>query len=86
MNDIFRPYLRKFILVFFDDILMYSRSLQDHLQHLESTFQVLQQNFLLAKKSKCYFAQERIEYLGHFISAEGVSTDPENIMAIQKWP
>ena len=41
---------------------------------------------MLAKRSKCYFAQERIEYLGHFISAEGVSTDPEKIMAIQKWP
>ena len=73
MNDIFRPYLRKFILVFFDDILVYSKTLQEHVQHLESTFIVLQQHSLLAKRSKCYFAQTKVEYLGHLISAEGVS-------------
>ena len=86
MNDIFRPYLRKFILVFFDDILVYSKTLQDHLQHLESTFDILQQHSLLAKRSKCYFAQAKVEYLGHFISAAGVSTDLSKIEAVQKWP
>ena len=69
MNDIFRPYLRKFILVFFDDILVYSKNLQDHLQHLESTFNLLQQHSLLAKRSKCYVAQAKVEYLGHIISS-----------------
>ena len=60
--------------------------MQDHLQHLESTFDILQQHSLLAKRSKCYFAQAKVEYLGHFISAEGVSTDPSKIEAVQKWP
>ena len=86
MNDVFRPYLRKFILVFFDDILVYSRTLHDHVQHLEITFKILQQHTLLAKRSKCYFAQPKVEYLGHFISAEGVSTDPSKIEAVQNWP
>ena len=86
MNDIFRPYLRKFILVFFDDILIYSKSLQNHLLHLDCTFQLLQRHNLLAKRSKCYFAQTSVEYLGHFISAQGVSTDPKKIEAVQQWP
>ena len=82
MNDIFRPYLRKFILVFFDDILVYSKNLQDHLQHLESTFNLLQQHYLLAKRSKCYVAQAKVEYLGHIISSEGVCTDFSKIEAV----
>ena len=52
MNDVFRPHLRKFILVFFDDILVYSRTLHEHVQHLEITFKILQQHTLMAKKSK----------------------------------
>ena len=86
MNDIFRPYLRRFILVFFDDILIYSKTLQDHLSHLECTFKLLQKHSLLAKRSKCYFAQTSVEYLGHFISAQGVATDPRKIEAVQQWP
>ena len=86
MNDIFRPFLRRFVLVFFDDILIYSRSLQEHGQHLECVFKLLEQHSLLAKLSKCYFAQSKVEYLGHFISAEGVSTDPRKVEAVQNWP
>ena len=67
MNDIFRPHLKKFVLVFFDDILIYSRNLQDHLQHLECVFRLLKQHSLLAKRSKCYFAQSKVENLGHYI-------------------
>ena len=86
MNDIFRPFLRKIILVFFDDILIYSRNLDDHLQHLKNTFELLKKHSLLSKRSKCYFAQTIVEYLGHYISDKGDSTNPKKIEAVENWP
>lgn len=76
MNSIFGPYLRKFILVFFDDILIYSKSLKEHMEHIELVLKVLKENQLCAKLSKCVFAVQQVEYLGHVISAEGAATDP----------
>ncbi|CAM8880125.1 unnamed protein product [Rhodiola kirilowii] len=86
MNHLFRDIARKFLLVFFDDILVYSASWTDHLQHLELVFSILRQHHLYLKMSKCTFGATRIEYLGHIISAEGVSTDPSKIKAVQDWP
>ncbi|XP_022007185.1 uncharacterized protein LOC110906345 [Helianthus annuus] len=86
MNDVFRPHLRKFILVFFDDILVYSPSWSDHLQHLALTLQLLRDHHLVAKMSKCVFGQSQVAYLGHIISAQGVSVDPSKIDAILQWP
>ncbi|GMI86209.1 hypothetical protein HRI_002290200 [Hibiscus trionum] len=86
MNAIFEPYLRKFVLVFFDDILIYSKDLSTHSHHLELVFQLLRTHKLFAKRSKCFFGQEQIEYLGHIISAQGVATDSSKIEAIQNWP
>jgi hypothetical protein len=68
MNDIFKPFLRCFVLVFFDEILIYNRTWEDHLEHLQSALQVLAQHQLFAKLSKCQFAETKIEYLGHWIS------------------
>lgn len=82
MNKVFEGVLRKFLLVFFDDILIYSSSWEDHLKHLREVFQILQQAQLYLKPSKCTFGATVIEYLGHFISAEGVSTDPRKIKSI----
>lgn len=86
MNDIFRPHLKRFILVFFDDILIYNRSLDDHEKHLKQTIQFLQQHSLLAKISKCSFGQPIVEYLGQLISGQGVSKDPKKIEAVQQLP
>ncbi|PKA66247.1 putative mitochondrial protein [Apostasia shenzhenica] len=86
MNSIFKPHLRKFTLVFFDDILIYSKTWYDHLHHLKIVFELLVQNSLKVKRSKCDFAAQSIEYLGHYISYNGVSTDPTKIQAILKWP
>lgn len=86
MNHVFEGVLRKCVLVFFDDILVYSKSWSDHLNHLREVFQILQQAQLFLKPSKCTFGGKVIEYLGHFISAEGVSTDPKKIQAIVDWP
>ena len=86
MNQIFQPYLRKFILVFFDDILVYSQDFNQHLTHLKMTFEVLNSNKLYVKLSKCTFAQKEVENLGHIILGEGVRTDPQKITAMVKWP
>jgi hypothetical protein len=86
MNDIFRPYLKKFISVFFDDILVYSSNIQDHLSHLKVTLEVLRAWQLFAKKSKCRFGGSEIDYLGHLISVEGVKADGKKLCAMVEWP
>jgi len=86
MNDIFRPHLRKFVLVFFDDILVYSLSWQQHLQHLEVVLKILIRESLFAKFSKCAFGTAEIDYLGHTISGEGMKMDIGKVQAIMEWP
>ena len=86
MNHVFRPYLRKLILVFFDDILIYNKDLKLHLEHLRLTFKTLRQHTLFAKMSKCSFGVQKVEYLGHIISAVGVATDPTKVAAMREWP
>lgn len=86
MNTIFSAVIRKFVLVFVDDILIYSKSLEEHVDHLRTVFQLLQQHGLFVKASKCSFAQQHLDYLGHVIGIHGVSTDPEKVMAVQHWP
>ncbi|GAU36702.1 hypothetical protein TSUD_16140 [Trifolium subterraneum] len=86
MNLIFEPFLRRFVIVFFDDILVYSPTLDSHLQHLELVFQCLLENDFRLKASKCSFAQTSIEYLGHIVSDEGVGPDPSKISAMISWP
>ena len=86
MNTIFASLLRKCVLVFMDDILIYSNTLEDHVQHLSQVFQIIKQHHFLIKKSKCSFAQRDIEYLGHVISGKGVATEPSKIVVVQQWP
>lgn len=86
MNEIFKPYLRRFVLVFFDDILVYSGDWNTHLQHLAVVLQVLQQHQFVANKNKCAFGQEKIEYLGHVISKAGVMVDPAKVQSVLQWP
>jgi hypothetical protein len=80
------PCLRKFVLVFFDDILIYSATYADHLLHIKLVFELLAQDKWKIKLSKCTFAQRQINYLGHVISEHGVGTDPKKIEAISNWP
>jgi hypothetical protein len=86
MNEILAPFLRKFVMVFLDDILIYSPDFETHLHHLTLVLDKLRAHKLYMKPSKCSFAQTHLEYLGHIISAKGVSTDPSKIEAMLKWP
>lgn len=86
MNHILQPFLRKFVLVFLDDILIYSATLEEHTQHLELVLEQLRKHQFFLKESKCSFAQASLEYLGHIISARGVATDSSKIAAMVNWP
>jgi predicted aspartyl protease len=86
MNDVFKQLLRKLVLVFFDDILIYSKNWESHLQHLEEVLSLLSANTLVANKKKCYFGQKSVEYLGHLITEEGVSVDPSKVVSVHQWP
>lgn len=86
MNALLIPFLRKFTAVFFDDILVYSATLQDHLHHLECVFNSLSQAQYFLKRSKCLFGQRQLDYLGHVVSGEGVQPDPSKVQAILDWP
>jgi hypothetical protein len=72
MNGVFREFLDKFVIVFLDIILIYSKSEEEHDQHLRMVFQVLRENKLYAKLSKCIFYQKKIHYLGHIILVKGI--------------
>jgi hypothetical protein len=85
MNEVLAPGLRKFVLVFIDDILIYSKTLEDHVQHIKQVFQMLLDNQLKVKKSKCAFAKRELSYLGHIISGAGVAADPKKIAPIVDW-
>jgi hypothetical protein len=86
MNSTLKPLLRKCVIVFFDDILVYSATWGDHLQHLRQVFDLLAKDKWLVKLSKCHFRQQSISYLGHIVSQSGVATDPAKIDAIKLWP
>lgn len=86
MNNIFKQLLRKSVLVFFDDILMYSASWSEHLVHLREVLTILRSHKLSAKKGKCSFAITQVEYLGHLISKGLVSMDPMKIDGVLRWP
>ncbi|GKG29057.1 putative mitochondrial protein [Tanacetum coccineum] len=86
MNEVFKKFLRKFTLVFFDDILAYSRTMEEYVIHLRMVLNTMRSNKLYAKQTKCVFETTHVDYLRHIISAQGVSTDPNKVLAMQKWP
>jgi len=77
--------LDKFVIIYLDDVLIYSQTKAEHLQHLKLVLKVLWQHKLYAKMAKCNIMKESVEYLGHYLSSQGVSIDPQKIEAINKW-
>jgi hypothetical protein len=86
MNTTLHPVLRKCVLVFFDDILIYSHSFAEHVQHVRLVLELLAKDQWQVKLSKCLFAQRQLRYLGHIISEQGVATDPVKVEAVLSWP
>ena len=85
MHRIFQPYLDQFVIVFVDDILIYSKFEEDHEDHLRVVLQVLRDHQLYAKFSKYEFWLTEVKFLGHVVSASGVSVDPEKVEAVMSW-
>lgn len=85
MNEWFREYLDKFVVVYLDDIVVYSRTLEEHVEHLRMVLEVLRKNRLYVKKEKCSFAQEEILFLGHKIGRGEISMDRQKVLAIEEW-
>ena len=85
MNRVFQPYLDRFVIIFIDDNLVYSGSSEEHSKHLRIVLQTLRERQLYAKLSKCQFWLDKVAFLGHVISVEGVSVDPQKIEAVVNW-
>ncbi|KAL4028418.1 hypothetical protein IC575_011615 [Cucumis melo] len=85
MNRVFREFLDTFVIVFIDDILIYSKTEAEHEEHLRIVLQTLRDNKLYAKFSKCEFWLKQVSFLGHVVSKAGVSVDPAKIEAVTGW-
>ena len=86
MNEVLRPFLGRFVVVYFDDILVYSKSQKDHLHHLEEVFKVLRAQKLFGKLEKCEFFSPQVTFLGYVVSKDGISMDQAKVEAIKSWP
>jgi len=87
MNHVLRKYIGLFVVVYFDDILVYSKTFDDHMKHIRVVFETLRDSKLYGKLTKCYFCKESVVFLGYIISSMvGVKVDEEKIKAIQDWP
>ena len=85
MNRVFKPYLNQFVVVFIDDILVYSRSGEEHERHLSIVLQTLRDKKLFAKLKKCEFWLDKVSFLRHMVTKDGISVDPGKVNAVSNW-
>ena len=86
MNEVLKRFLGKFVIVYLDDIQIFSKTKEEHLEHIRQVLQRLKEEKLLINLKKCSFMQEEIVYLGFVISTDGLKMDPEKVKAILEWP
>ena len=86
MNEIFKDYLDVFVIIYIDDILVYSKTWKDHLQHVKKILEILRKEKFFGKLTKCIFGATEVEYLGHLISNDGIKVDPDKVTAVTEWP
>nr|GFC89121.1 putative reverse transcriptase domain-containing protein [Tanacetum cinerariifolium] len=85
MNRVCKPYLDKFVIVFIDDILIYSKDEKEHEEHLKTILELLKKEELYAKFSKCEFWIPKVQFLGHVIDSQGIQVDPAKIESVKDW-
>jgi hypothetical protein len=86
MNEVLRAFIGRFVVVYFDDILIYSKSLDEHMDHLRAVFNALRDARLFANLEKCIFRMDRVSFLGHVVTPQGIEVDETKIEAIKSWP
>ena len=86
MNHVLREYLGKFVVVYFDDILVYSKYLDDHITHVRNVLTTLGNECLYVNLKKCSFCMEKVNFLGFVVSCNGAEVDEEKVKAIKDWP
>lgn len=86
MNNILRPYLDRFVVVYLDDILIYSKTAEEHLEHMDKVLSILEQHQLYAGLDKCVFGLNEVDFLGHVVGDEGIKPDPKKVEAVKSWP
>ncbi len=86
MNELFKPYLDKFVIVYIDDILIYSKTLEEHKQHVRNVMEILRKNQLYAKKEKCELFRTEVSFLGHRVNGHGINMEQDKVKSVLEWP
>jgi hypothetical protein len=86
MNEVFRAFIRKFVVIYFDDILIYSKSIDEHIDHLRTVFNALRDACLFSNLGKCPFCMDRVSFLGYVVTPQGIEVDHAKVEAIHSWP